>query len=255
MGKRKVLSDKKEQKMEFRHEETSQRGQPSSSMSGLKRIFGISNNKRDVAQETATKALADSEELLKKKQAFLEKKVEIELQKAKKYAKEKNKRAALDCLKKKQFYLKQLELNDGALMKISAQRNALDSAMMNRDILNTMGTVNKALQNIHKDMNVDKVHDLMDDINEQQDIANEIATAISMPTGYDQFDDDALLEELELLNEEDVADKLLNVEGIDDLPSVPAGELIASKSKPKSSKTAEEDSELANLQMWSAWTL
>nr|CDS33682.1 glycosyltransferase domain containing protein [Hymenolepis microstoma] len=219
-------------------------------MSGLKRIFGISNNKKDAAQETATKALADSEEILLKKQAFLEKKVEIELQKAKKYCKEKNKRAALDCLKKKQYYLKQLELNDGALMKINAQRNALDSAMMNRDILNTMGTVNKALQNIHKDMNVDKVHDLMDDINEQQDIANEIATAISMPTGYDQFDEDALLEELELLNEEDVADKLLNVEGINDLPSVPAGELIASKSKPKPSKTAEEDSELANLQIF-----
>ncbi|VDN98045.1 unnamed protein product [Rodentolepis nana] len=219
-------------------------------MSGLKRIFGISNNKKDCAQEAATKALADSEEILLKKQAFLEKKVELELQKAKKYCKEKNKRAALDCLKKKQFYLKQLELNDGALMRINAQRNALDSAMMNRDILSTMNTVNKAMQNIHKDMNVDKVHDLMDDVAEQQDIANEIATAISMPTGIDNFDEDALLQELELLNEEDVADKLLNVEGIEDLPSVPAGELIASRSKPKSSKKAEEDSELANLQIF-----
>ncbi len=46
---------------------------------------------------------------------------------------------------------------------------------------------------------MDKVHDLMDDVNEQQELADEIANAISMPTGTNQFDDDELLRELELL--------------------------------------------------------
>lgn len=46
---------------------------------------------------------------------------------------------------------------------------------------------------------VDKVHDLMDNVNEQQEIANEIAAAISMPTGTDLVDDDDLLRELEEL--------------------------------------------------------
>lgn len=121
--------------------------------------------------------------------------------------------AAVECLKKKQLYQKQLELNDGALMKLQAQRNALDSALMNKNILDTMKTVNSAMRNIHKDMyailflfdqlilcrNVDKVHDLMDDVNEQQEIANEIANAISMPTGFSQYDDEELLQELEML--------------------------------------------------------
>ena len=33
---------------------------------------------------------------------------------------------------------------------------------------------------------MDKVHDLMDDISEQQQLANEITTAISNPVGFDQ---------------------------------------------------------------------
>ena len=39
----------------------------------------------------------------------------------------------------------------------------------------------------------------MDDVNEQQDIANEIANAISSPIGTDNYDEDELLRELELL--------------------------------------------------------
>ncbi|KAM7532930.1 hypothetical protein Aperf_G00000122954 [Anoplocephala perfoliata] len=216
-------------------------------MSGLKRIFGT--NKKAVNQETASEALAEAESTLYKKQAYLEKKINAELQNAKKFAREKNKRGALEALKKKQLYSKQLELNDGALMKLQAQRNALDSALMNKNILDTMKTVNTAMRNIHKDMNVDKVHDLMDDVNEQQEIANEIADAISMPTGFNQYDEDELLQELEALTEEDVAEKLLDVEDIHNLPSVPAGELTG---KTKPSKKAKEDSELASLEMWSA---
>lgn len=39
----------------------------------------------------------------------------------------------------------------------------------------------------------------MDDINEQQELANEIATAISSPIGTNQYDEDELLQELEAL--------------------------------------------------------
>ncbi len=42
-----------------------------------------------------------------------------------------------------------------------------------------------------------QVHDLMEDIAEQQEVANEIATAISNPIGLQTDDDDELLKELE----------------------------------------------------------
>ncbi|VDN39634.1 unnamed protein product [Dibothriocephalus latus] len=76
---------------------------------------------------------------------------------------------------------------------------ALDDAYMNKSMLEAMATANKAMKGIHKNLNVDKVQDMMDDITEQQDIAREIADAISKPSGAVDYDDDELLEELELL--------------------------------------------------------
>ena len=47
---------------------------------------------------------------------------------------------------------------------------------------------------------VDKVHDLMDDVHEQQEIANEIGEAISNPVGFGQ-DVDEVSEKKKLLLE------------------------------------------------------
>ena len=50
---------------------------------------------------------------------------------------------------------------------------------------------------------VDKVHDMMDDIAEQQDVAREISEAISNPVAFGQeFDDDELEAELNELEAE-----------------------------------------------------
>ena len=66
-----------------------------------------------------------------------------------------------------------------------------------------MGEAAKALKRAHADMDVDKVHDMMDDIAEQQDVAKEISEAISNPVAFGQeFDDDELeaeLDELEVI--------------------------------------------------------
>ena len=60
-----------------------------------------------------------------------------------------------------------------------------------------MGEAAKALKRAHADMDVDKVHDMMDDIAEQQDVAKEISDAISNPVAFGQeFDEDELEAEL-----------------------------------------------------------
>ena len=77
------------------------------------------------------------------------------------------------------------------------QREALEGANTNTAVLQTMGEAAKALKNAHQDMDVDKVHDMMDDIAEQQDVAKEISEAISNPVAFGQdFDDDELEAEL-----------------------------------------------------------
>ncbi|CAL1607773.1 unnamed protein product [Knipowitschia caucasica] len=111
-----------------------------------------------------------------------------------------------------------------------------------------MGYAAKALKEAHNSMNVDDVHDLMDDIAEQQELATEISTAISTPAGFGMdMDEDELLAELEELEQEDLDEKMLDVEGpMDPLPSVPSTSLPTNPAK----KKEEEDDEMAELAAW-----
>ena len=73
----------------------------------------------------------------------------------------------------------------------------MEGANTNTAVLQTMGEAAKALKRAHADMDVDKVHDMMDDIAEQQDVAKEISDAISNPVAFGQeFDEDELEAEL-----------------------------------------------------------
>ncbi len=88
---------------------------------------------------------------------------------------------------------KQLQQIDGTLTTIEQQREALEGANTNTAVLQTMNEAAKALKTAHADMDVDKVHDMMDDIAEQQDVAREISEAISNPVAFGtEFDDDEL---------------------------------------------------------------
>ena len=91
---------------------------------------------------------------------------------------------------------------------------------------------------------VDDVHNLMDDVAEQQEIANEISEAISNPVGFGQDVDevriisstlfidlnyfsaqDDLMAELEELEQESLDEQLLEVQPVpDNLPAVPQKE-------------------------------
>lgn len=79
---------------------------------------------------------------------------------------------------------------------------------------------------------MDKVHDMMDDIAEQQELSNEISNAISNPVGFgEDLDDDELAKELEELEQQDLDEKILDVPN--PLPSVPDTP-VAVKPKPTS---------------------
>jgi len=217
-------------------------------MSLLARMFGSGKKgeKAPTPQE-AIQRLRETEEMLTKKSDFLEKKVDSELAIAKK-AGTKNKRVALQALKRKKRYEKQLQQIDGTLSTIEFQREALENASTNTEVLRVMGDAAKALKSAHKNMDVDDVHNLMDDVAEQQEIANEISEAISNPVGFGQdVDDDDLMAELEELEQEDLDEQLLEVgPATDQLPSVPSTEPVA----PAKSKT--EDDDMRELEMWAS---
>ncbi|XP_023715889.2 charged multivesicular body protein 4b [Cryptotermes secundus] len=104
---------------------------------------------------------------------------------------------------------------------------------------------------------VDQVHDMMDDIAEQQDVAKEISEAISNPVAFGQdVDEDELERELEELEQEELDKELLGVgPSVDELPSVPTTDIARptpTKSKAKSRTEEEEDEYMKELQQWAS---
>ena len=110
---------------------------------------------------------------------------------------------AIQALKRKKRYELQLNQIDGTLTTLEYQREALENANTNTEVLKTMGEATLVIKDCHSKINVDQLQDLKDDIAEHQYIANEIANVISTPVGHDAFcDDDELLKELEELEQE-----------------------------------------------------
>jgi len=216
-------------------------------MSFLGKLFGGKKDDKAPTTGEAIQKLRETEEMLIKKQEFLEKKIELEIETAKKNA-VKNKRAAIQALKRKKRYAKQLEQIDGTLSTIEMQREALEGANTNTAVLTTMKDAADALKQAHKHMDVDQVHDMMDDIAEQQDVAREISDAISNPVAFGtDVDEDELEKELEELEQESLENELLKV-GPENLPAVPQGEVV----KPKPAKKVEDDDDMKELEAWAS---
>ncbi|XP_062841987.1 charged multivesicular body protein 4c [Trichomycterus rosablanca] len=193
--------------------------------------------------QEAIHRLRETEEMLTKKQNYLERKIEHELMTAKKHG-TKNKTAALQALKRKKRLEQQLTQIDGTLSTIEFQREALENANTNTEVLNNMSYAAKAIKGVHKNIDLDNIDTLMADITEQQQIAQEISEAISMPYG-DQYDEDELLAELNELELEEFEDTAR-------LPSVPTSKLPSTRpSKGTVSKKKVEDED--DMQMLAAW--
>ncbi|CEF71178.1 GH13992p [Strongyloides ratti] len=213
----------------------------------LKNFFGSNKNKEEPSPQEAIQKLREMEDMLIKKQEHLEKQVEEQLNFARQNG-TKNKRAALQALKRKKQYEKQLIQIDGTLNTLDFQRQALENANTNANILQVLGSAAKALKKAHNDMDIDQVHDLLEDVAEQNEIANEISDAISNPVGFrNEIDEGELLAELEELEQEELEKTLADVTPVigDKLPPVPAHELPPTQQKKK-----EVDSDLDDLRAW-----
>ncbi|XP_078543229.1 charged multivesicular body protein 4c [Lissotriton helveticus] len=218
-------------------------------MSKFTKLFkgpGGGKSRAGPSPQEALGRLRETEEMLGKKQEYLEKKIEQELATAKKHG-TKNKRAALQALKRKKRFEKQLVQIDGTLSTIEFQREALENSHTNTEVLKNMGYAAKAMKSVHENMDLDKIDTLMQDITEQQEVAQEISDAISRPVGFgEEFDEDDLLAELEELEQEELNRHMENVR----LPSVPSTSL---PSRPASSrKRAEDEDDLKHLAAWAS---
>ncbi|KAH7718073.1 charged multivesicular body protein 4c [Aphelenchoides avenae] len=216
---------------------------------------GFFGKKKDDAPSTqdALAKIQDTEDLLMKRREVLEKKIEMEVAEAKKHGTA-NKRAALAALRRKKQHEAQLEAAEGTLLSLENQRATLEGAAMNAEILRTLADTSRAMKKINADLDADKAHDLIDEIDEQRQIQEDIQKAISGP-GLNE-DMDELEQELADLQAEDLEKELLNAGPIpvdniaSQLPEVPSTQLPA-VAKKTAAKTKEEE-ELEQLQAWAS---
>lgn len=181
--------------------------------------------------------------MLEKREEYLQKKCEMELQNAKKFMAQKNKRSAAMCLKRKKTYESQMEKLGGARMTIEQQVMTLEGANVSLQAMNAMKQGASSMKQIHGEMNIDQVDETMDEIREQMDIANEINEAIAQPLG-DMYDEDELLNELEELEQTGIEEQFLQSTATPTsaLPSAP------NTSLPSKTPAKTEEEELRALE-------
>ena len=200
--------------------------------------------KEEMTPETALMKLRETQTMLEKKSNFIETQIAKQVAIARKSGSS-NKKLAIEALKRKKRLEKQLQQVDGTLSTVEFQRENLENASINTEVLQNMSSAAKALKATHKKLDVDDVHDLISEIEEQQQLASEIGDTLAtgFSTGHDlDEDDDELLAELEELTS-DVDDKLT----LDELPTVPSEPLNHEKVEGTPKKA---DKELASLEAW-----
>ncbi|KAF8915939.1 Snf7-domain-containing protein [Mucidula mucida] len=145
--------------------------------------------------------------MIEKKEEYLAKNIEEDLKKAKANVVT-NKAVATMALKRKNRSEKELERVNGTRMQLEMQIHTLEEANLNAETMLAMKKGSDALKVIHGNMNVDQVNEVMDQVNEQRQVADEISDVISAPVG-EQMDEDELLEELDALEQEELNERLM----------------------------------------------
>ncbi|KAM9436512.1 charged multivesicular body protein 4b-like [Clarias gariepinus] len=145
--------------------------------------------------QEAIDKLREAQEMLTKNQEYLRGKIKQEIMIAKNNG-IKNKRVALQALKRKKRFEQQLIQIDGTLSSIRVLQEELENANITTEVLKNMSMAAKAFERVHGEIDMDNIDSLMDNITGQLQIAQEISEAISQPFG-DEFDEDELLAEME----------------------------------------------------------
>ncbi|CAM9332096.1 unnamed protein product, partial [Chrysoparadoxa australica] len=157
--------------------------------------------------------LRETLESLDKREVHLQKKQKLQILEAKKKAAAKDKTGAMFALKRKKMYEAQVSKINGARMTLESQIIALEGTNMNLETFKAMQSGAAAMKNARGTLEVDDVDQVMDDIQEEMEISDQIGEAIGRPA-EELYDDDELLEELNMLEEADLEEQLLSTPAV-----------------------------------------
>ncbi|KAH7365221.1 hypothetical protein KP509_18G015000 [Ceratopteris richardii] len=208
--------------------------------------------KNDTSTLTTLEKLHETLEMLEKKEKVLQKKISSEVEKAKEYTRLKNKKAAIQCLKKKKLYESQAEQLGNFQLRVHDQLILLEGAKATTEIVDALRNGAQVMKSMQKTVKIDDVDKTMDDINEQTEHMKSIQDALSAPIGNAaDFDEDELEAELEELEDAAELEKQIpldiNSTPLAGLPSAPIARPAHVPARAASQRVDEED-ELAALQ-------
>jgi charged multivesicular body protein 4 len=187
-------------------------------------------------------------EMLEKKEKVLQRKIATEIEKARDFTRAKNKRAAIQCLKRKKLYEVQVEQLGNFQLRIHDQMIMLEGAKATTETVDALRSGAAAMKAIHKATNIDDVDKTMDEINEQTENMKQIQEALSTPIGAAaDIDEDELEAELEDLEQAELEEQLLQP-STTQLPPVPAHSRPAQLPPQRAPQKSAEDDEIAALQ-------
>lgn len=145
-----------------------------------------------------------------KRRDVLDRKIAMELERARELTKAKNKRGALMALKKKKMYEQQREQLENQILRVGEQQLMLENQRTVVETVDAMRTAAHASKRVMTEMKIEDVDKVLDSINDQTEDMRQIQDALGAPIGAaGDVDEDELMEELEELEASQLDDQLL----------------------------------------------
>lgn len=182
-----------------------------------------------------------------KREEHLQRKIDAMGKEAKMKMAKKDKKGAMFAMKRRKLYEQEMDKIGNVKMTLETQIMQLESATQNAETFQAMKAGTTAMSNIHKQVGIDKVDDLMDDIREEIENGNEINQAMAQavdPLGC--TDEDELMAELEALGADELEAELLEPTTAPSLPTVPDSKL-PSLNNAEAAEMKKLEAELAGL--------
>jgi charged multivesicular body protein 6 len=124
-------------------------------------------------------------------------------QKAKEKIKKGNKESAKRLLSKRKKYLGQIKLVKDAVSILENQKMLIENSIIKKDIVNTIKIGNSLIKDISKDLNVNEIEEIKDDMDKLKDDEDEINEILQInPEEIEELDNEVNQIEAEIINDE-----------------------------------------------------
>ena len=166
-------------------------------------ILKFFSSKKSSNKETSTNpniifSLREQIEMIeKRKELFQQKQAQLTLEATNK-SKSGDKKGALLLLNKRKLNETEIEKMTSNQLLLEKQLFTLEGATMNKEVIDTLKIGTDAIKNINKDININVIEEIIDDMQESQDISTQIQNLMNEPL-QKIYEDEELLADLEEL--------------------------------------------------------